>query len=177
MTRYVNYQARAATIQDNIRRKLIKNQASLIGIPEEIISIKTTKNRDGDIITRIVNKALTANVVFPPMTDVPIRYLKKDDHNVWSITSLISAFAEDNQQIYTVTSDNTLDVDDIIVRTFLMNDKANVVCLEVKEVLATFGGNSIISNNYKVALYTQDLPQQMVDIIVDFAKRRQQVQY
>jgi hypothetical protein len=174
---HVIFQGRAAYIQDNIRRKLIKNMNTLIGLPEEVLAIKTTKNRDGDIETRIVKEAFTAQVNFPPLQNIPVRYIERNKNNVWSLTSLVNAFAEDNEPAYTIQCNKTLSTDDIICRTFLMGDKVNVVCFEVTEILADFGGATIINNKYKVVLYTQEIHPTILEMIVELAKRRAIVQY
>jgi hypothetical protein len=187
-----NFQARAAMIQDNIRRKLIRNSNSLIGMPQEVIAIKTTNTREGDIESRIVEESFTANVVFPPLIGIPVRCLERKKDDVWTITSLVNAHSEENTEKYLVMSDKTLHFNDIICRTFLMDmdnkgddcglgrgcsGMVNVLCLEVSEVLADFGGNSVINKQYKTVLYTQELPQELINVIVDYAIRRHDLRY
>jgi|LSQA01.1.fsa_nt_gi hypothetical protein len=174
------FQSRLGTVHDNIRRKAINNSLRLISIPTEVLRFKNTKNQEGDVITRVIEEASLIHVVFQKIENVPIRLLEKNGEK-FVLTSLINAFADENaKQQYLVTAVEQLTIGDILCRVFLptsVNNKPTVLLLEVVEVLGTIGTHSLITCNYQTTLLTQDLNQEMIDVIADFAVRRKRINY
>ena len=76
---YRDFQARLGVCHDNIKRKLLDNNIELLGVPTDCIRIKVKKNDEGDKISSKIEKADIVNIIFPPLVDVPYRYIKKSN--------------------------------------------------------------------------------------------------
>lgn len=177
---YRDYNARLASKLDWMKQKLIDNQEELIGTPTDCIRIRYKKNDEGDIISRIIEKADVVSIVFPPLKDVPYRTLD-DDTGSWRITSLVNANADEFNQNYEIIAPHNKDlrVGDMIFRVFVDQEmtKPVVLGLNITESLATFGQNAIIQHKYKAAIYTEDLPKEMIDVIINMAQRRLKLKF
>jgi hypothetical protein len=181
---YRTFQSRIATKQDNIRRKLNDNLLSWTGLICDCIRIKTTTNREGDPMQHIVEEATIESITFPPMKDVPIRDLINKDGQ-YTLTSLISSVVSAEQgeekDFYAIQAprNSKLRVGDLLFRVFLEPDAKfpSVLPLEISEKLGTIGGNSMISNSFKVVICTQELPQKIIDVIAAMAKRRWHIKF
>jgi hypothetical protein len=181
---YRTFQSRIATKQDNIRRKLNDNLLTWVGLACDCIRIQTYTNREGDPLQHIVKEATIENIVFPPLRDVPIRDLIDKDGQ-YTLTSLVSSVVSPDQgedkdyYIVSAPRNSKLSVNDLLFRVFLEPEARfpSVLPLEVSEKLGTIGGNSMISNSFKVAICTQELPQKIVDVIVAMAKRRGYIKF
>ena len=180
---YTDFQTRLSGLHDNIRRKIIDRQLALQGHVTDCIRVRTTKNKEGDIISHIIVAADIVHVSFGPMKDVPIRELQNQNGR-YVVTSLISAVGALEQEVpqhYTIQAPRSekIQVGDYIFRVMLEADMEFpiVLGLEITEKLATFGANSVTNVSYKVAIYMQDLPDKMVEVISSMAKRRLHLRY
>ena len=72
-----DFQSRLDAKHSIIKRKLLINQTELAGNPTDIIRLRIVRNDEGDIESRIVSKADVINVIFPSLTEVPIRKDRK----------------------------------------------------------------------------------------------------
>lgn len=175
-------QARLGRIHDNIRRKIINLNNQLISIPVECIHITNKKKRNGDEVTHVVQKAEVCHIVFPKMENLPLRSIsKKDGTNTYAFSSLIDIFKDENQkQFFIIKSKERLTVGDIIVRCIfpdVPDGVIDVLILEVKNPLGTLGATSIIELEYNCSLVTKDLPEDIQQMIVDWAVRRSKIDY
>ena len=55
--------------------------------------------------------------------------------------------------------------------------KPVVLVLEVVESLGTFGINSVIQHKYNAVIHMEELPQAVIDAIVDMAHRRMKLKF
>ncbi len=173
----IDYQSRLATIQDNIRRKVMDKNVEFVSLVTDCIRIKENKNREGDVESRIVESADIVSIAFPPLKEVPLRdIISNEGTSTYSITSLVTAVGEKPLEVYKIKTprDKRLQVGDLIFRIFLEPDcdYPIVLGLQVTEKLGTLGANSFISNSYHCTIYTEELPQKLVDVITEMAKRR-----
>lgn len=177
---YRSSQSRLLTKHDKIKRKLIDNHLEWLGTLTDSLRIRYILNKEGDIMSRIVEKADVVNIVWPALKDVPTRTIEGDEDS-WRITSLVSATMDDSTQNYVIYAPKNKDlrVGDMLFRVFLDDDATKPIILGVviTEQLSTIGQQSIIQNKYNCAIYTEHLTQELVDIIVDFAKRRMAVSF
>lgn len=170
------WQARLAMKQDIIRRKIQDNSISNAGVPIDCIRIKLKKNDEGDIVSRIIEKADVVSIVFPPLKDIPYRRLAGDLEHGYTLTSLVNSAAEDQAQNYEIYAphNEVLTEDDLIIRIFQDPDTPMpiIVCLQVLEPLGTFGGAMLIGSKYKTNLYNENLNAETLHTIAEMAKRR-----
>lgn len=176
------YQARLQKFHDHIARRLLDNATRRIGNPTDCIRIRVTKNREGDVTSRIIEKADVISVVFPPLKDIPYRRLSKNKStNRYELISLVNAASEQNKENYTITVPHSAAVipGDLIIRIMLDEevDSPIVICMEVTEALGTFGGQMIIQSKYNCTLYNQDLDENTLAVIAEMAKRRLELKF
>lgn len=173
---YRDYQTRLQAKHDGIKQKLIDNQIEHMGQITDCIRIRVTKNDEGDINSRVVEKADVVGVVFPPFTDVPYRTLDTEDGTTWRMNVPVAATEDDQTNKYKIYTPHNKDirVGDMIFRVFVDPEATNpvVLGLEIVESLGTFGINRIIQHSYNSVIYMEELPQEMIDVIVHLAQRR-----
>ncbi len=175
-----DYQARLGRKHDILKRKLSDNSIELAGIPTDCLRIPLIKNQEGDTIVDRVEKAVMVNVEFPPLKDVPIRMIDSVDGR-YQITSPVNAFADENQQIYSVKAPRNcpLTTGDLLVRVMMDSDtdKPIVIIFKVADCFGTFGSQALIALKYQLVVYEEKLSDGVRDIILDFAKRRLNIGY
>jgi hypothetical protein len=170
-------------IQDSARRKLLDNQLRLIASPIDCIRIRRRKTYEGDDKSLIVEMADIVAVVFPPLDDVPIRKVSVDEKtHKWQLTSLVSAYEDDAQEKFyalMIPYNFNINVGDLLFRVFLDQDIEfpSILCIEIKELLGTFGGQKVIMMKAKGVICAEDLPQEIVDTVQQMAIRRQTIGY
>lgn len=183
MGKLCTLQSRLARKQDLLRRKLIDNQLRLIGNISDCIRMTARQTYEGDNISWIVQSADVIQVVFPPLRDIPFRKIKRSkDQMSWELSSLIGAFEDDMQNTaYTVQIpyNFNINVGDLIFRIFLDDDQEFpiIVCIQVKELLGTFGGGQLIMQKMKCTIPTDNFPPKIVETIHQMAERRLKIRY
>lgn len=170
------YQDRLAQKLDIKKRKLIDLAINHAGSATDAIRIRLTKNDEGDITSRIIEKADVIHVIFPPMIDIPYRRLSSKEGASYEIISPIAAADDEsvkNYEIYT-THNSVLRPDDLIIRIMQDPEVDNpiIICLQVLEALGTFGGTMLIRHKYKTNLYNEKLPDEVINVIYEMVKRR-----
>lgn len=175
--RRTSYQARLGRKLDNILRKVTDNNIRLASQPVDMIRIKV--NRDPisqDLISRTVVSTEIIPVIFPTMEKVPLRRLTREGNEDVLVPNLYQFYEEQYWTIYT-PAEIRLDEDDILLRLIYdpYSNEPNIVALQVKESKATVGYNSIIYLEYAVTLYDEALPSEIVDIIKDANKKREEL--
>ena len=179
---YRDFQTRLQTKHDRIKQKLLDNAIELMGQVTDCIRLRLNKNDEVDIISRTITKMDVLGVAFPPLVDIPYRGLDtKDGGKTWGITSLVAATEDESTKNYQLVMPHNKDVrvGDLIIRVFLDPEMAKpvVLVLEVVESLGTFGINSIIQHKYNAVIHMEDLPQAIIDAIVDMAHRRMKLKF
>lgn len=175
--RRTSYQARLGKKLDNIVRKVTDNNLRLSSQPVDMIRIKV--NRDPvsqDLISRTIISNEIIPVIFPTMEKVPLRRLRRENNEDVLIPNLYQFYEEQYWTIYT-PAEIQLDEDDLLLRLIYdpYSDEPNIVCLQVKETLATVGYNSIIYLETRVTLYDESLPQEVTDIIKQANDKREEL--
>jgi hypothetical protein len=179
-----SYQSRLGRFHDPIRKKLIDNSISLSGQVADCIKVRTKVTKQGDIASRIVEDVTVISAVFPPYADVPFRRLTREtgqgDSNTvqLKVTTLPAAMELFPIQIWTTQYDQIY-LGDLIFRIFKdpTSDSPLVVVLQVKEPLGTFGVQNLIYAKYNCTYWDEELPQEMLDVVVATAERRLALQW
>lgn len=175
--RRTSYQARLGKKLDNIVRKVTDNNLRLSSQPVDMIRIKV--NRDPvsqDLISRTIISNEIIPVIFPTMGKVPLRRLRREGNEDVLIPNLYQFYEEQYWTIYT-PAEIQLDEDDLLLRLIYdpYSAEPNIICLQVKETLATVGYNSIIYLETKVTLYDESLPSEVTDIIKQANDKREEL--
>jgi len=177
-SRISSVQNRLGAVQDRLRLKLVENQQYLISDATDLIRIKARKDYQGDDISWICERADVINAIFPPMTEVPFRKIRREGRSgSYQLTSLVSQFDEGEQQKnYTLTIPLTDDVDvgDLFFRiTDIGREEYSiVVILQARELLGTFAHSHIILQKVGMVIPTDEIPPEILDVMVKIAKRR-----
>lgn len=174
-------QARLGRIHDNIRREIIGLNTQLISLPVECLTLREKKSRTNDIITHTAVKAGICHIAFPKIENVPLRTIRrKDGSSDYKIDSLVDIYSDESQkQFFTVVSKERLTVDDLIIRVLFPEKEGpvNVLILQVNEPIGTLGSSSLIKIEYKCSLFVKELPEDLMNLIIDWAKRRGKIDY
>jgi hypothetical protein len=166
-------------VGDSMRIKLLDNLQYQIADATDCVRMKTRKTYEGDDISWICERADVVNLIFPPMTDIPVRKIRKDGRaSGYQITSLVSAMDDGEQvKLYTVQVpiNSDIDVGDLIFRIVDVgrSDFALVTMLQVSELLGTFGHSHIIMQKVNMTIPTETPPTEIIDTMVQVAQRRQ----
>lgn len=182
-----DFQSRLDIKHSIIKRKVLDNQVELAGNTTDIIRLTVKRNQEGDIESRIVSKADVINVIFPSLTEVPIRKIRKNkpdgkiDETVgsYTITSLVGIASEDdtnNSEKFKIYFPHNVDLnkDDYIVRVFIDPDVKDpiIIALKVSEILGTFSHSMLLWESAICNLETEDIPPKLANVIGEMAERR-----
>jgi hypothetical protein len=179
MARFMrSFQNRLDIVHSRLARRIIDNRLSLEGSATDVLLVKTTRNKEGDPLSYVVKDHLVVPVVWPPMQGIPYRSLKNGS---LTVTSLVNEFDESENKNYEVTVPQKyhVEVDNLMFKVFLDDDYEYpaVVGLQVVETLGDFTLNMLVSQKCKCVLYTETLPQELIDIISEMAERRMSIGY
>ena len=180
MAYLTSFQSRLDVVHSRIARKLVDNSLRLSGAPTDVLLVKTIKNKEGDALSHVVRDHLVVPVVWPPMKDVPYRSLVREGGS-FVLASLVNAFDESEGKNFEVSVPHKYHVDagNLLFRVFLDDDYEYpaVIGLEVVETLGDFTLNMLVQSKYKCALYTENLPPELLSIVAGFVERRAAVGY
>jgi len=172
------FQARLLAKQDKIKRKMFDNSIKWVGNTIDMVRIKTNLTHQGDIESREISKADTLEIIMPPLKDIPLRRVIKDGSGL--IMDSISSLDEENKgvEVYApMSSDVTRD--DLLFWV-LYDDNADlpiILCLQVKDILGTFGGHELLYQKYKTTYYNETLPSKLIQLVVKSTTRRNKLNF
>lgn len=187
-----DFQSRLDLKHSIIKRKIINNQTSLAGNITDIIRVSVKKNDEGDTESRIVSKADVIEVIFPSLSEVPIRKLKRNlpngyvDETVgsYTITSLTGIASEDdtnNSEVFKVYFPHNVDLnkDDYLIHVFLDPDVKDpiIIVLKVSELLGTFSHSMLLWESAICTLDVEDIPPKLSNVIGQMAERRLHIKF
>lgn len=176
-----NLQSRLAKAQDNLRRKAIDNSVRLISNPIDCIHLSVEKNFRGDATYITPTSLSLVQVSFPPLKDIPYRRIKRDDGSSYNLMCPV-AVAEDGQEdkfTVEVPYSNDLYIDDLLIRVFLDDDYScpTIMPMKVTDLLGDVGGMKMVHRKVVCAMYTDNLPDDIINAILKLSERRVQVGY
>jgi len=171
MTTIRTFQSRIGAKLDKLKRKLIDNSISLTGNTLDFMRITHKKTYQGDIESRIVEEVGLIEVVMPPMTDIPMRRIRNENGDV-AIDSM-DATELFPFEVYTLNRHN-MDRDDILFRVIQDPevDRPYVMILQIKDTLMTLGSHSPLWKKFTATFYDQQLPQEILDLVIAAQNRR-----
>lgn len=178
---YRDFQSRLAMKQEIIKRKVKDNLIEMASNPTDCIRIKYVKDKDGDVQSRIIEKATIEQIIWPALKDIPIRKLSTDSNGKYKITSLVNIANDEQNTNFSLIFPHSsgLNVGDIIVRIFIDPDVREPIVLVVKisELLGEFGQMMLIGEKCNCVLETDTLPEKVVNVIGEMAKRRLSINF
>jgi len=174
--RRTTYQARLGKKLDNITQKVLDNNLRLSAHPTDMLRIEVNRDeRSRDLISRTVKSVEVLPILLPKMVDIPLRHFIRDNTDIM----IPSLYATQEQEYFEVYSPIEVDLneDDLLIR--ILNDSSPdinnsyVMVLQVKEVLGTFGYNSLVYKKLVVTFYDESLPPQIINTIKEANKKRE----
>lgn len=172
--RTTNFQARLGKKLDNITRKVLDDRIGLTAHPTDMLRISVKRDpRSGDLLSRTITSSEVVPIIFPNMTDVPLRqFVTKDDKEVL-LPSFYAFSQEQHFNLYAPIAVQ-VDVDDLLIRFVYNEDRLPwISVLQVKDILSTIGYNSILYNKLQCTFYDEVLPEKVLSLIRSAIDRRE----
>jgi len=169
------FQARLTSRLNSLHRKLADNAISWMGVSTDCIRITLKKDNVGDIVSRTVDGLDVVEVIFPNIIDVPMWRFISSDGTVEKRATVIND-PESPLEPFECYAPATskIDQDDLLIKFFdnPANENPLVIVLQVKDVLGSFGQRSILFMKLKATYYDGNLPEFIVNSVLDMATRR-----
>ena len=172
--RTTSFQARLGKKLDNITRKVLDDRIGLTAHPTDMLRISVKRDpRSGDLLSRTITSSEVVPIIFPNMTDVPLRqFAAKDDKEVL-LPSFYAFSQEQHFNLYAPIAVQ-VDVDDLLIRFVYNEDRLPwISVLQVKDILSTVGYNSILYNKLQCTFYDEMLPEKVLSLIRSAIDRRE----
>ena len=171
-----SWQSRLISKLNTISQKLVDNAIENSGLLTDLIRIKATVSKQGDIQTRTIEGIDVISMIFPSITDLPFwRFINGGVPRPAEVTSESSTSGEKNElfECYVPLS-ISIDQHDLLLKYF---DSGNqdvpwILILQVKDLLGTYGGRKLIWRKVHLTFYDEALPQPLLDFCTQMAQRR-----
>jgi hypothetical protein len=169
------WQSRLGSKLDKQKRRLIDNSIKMMGTTSDILRIRNILTKQLDIESRVIEATIVANVVFPPLINIPSRKLVLAPPGSNNLPSMDSLFITDAFPIELIVPQGArIQRDDLIFRVLWDPnvEMANCLVLQAKDTLGTYGSNSLLWERLFCTYYDEVLPQPIIDIIIKTTNRR-----
>ena len=172
--RTTSFQARLGKKLDNITRKVLDDRIGLTAHPTDMLRISVKRDsRSGDLLSRTITSSEVVPIIFPKMTDVPLRQFATRDDKEVLLPSFYAFSQEQHFDLYAPIAVQ-LDVDDLLIRFVYNEDRLPwISVLQVKVILSTVGYNSILYNKLQCTFYDETLPEKVLSLIRSAIDRRE----
>ena len=172
--RTTSFQARLGKKLDNITRKVLDDRIGLTAHPTDMLRISVKRDsRSGDLLSRTITSSEVVPIIFPKMTDVPLRQFATRDDKEVLLPSFYAFSQEQHFDLYAPIAVQ-LDVDDLVIRFVYNEDRLPwISVLQVKDILSTVGYNSILYNKLQCTFYDETLPEKVLSLIRSAIDRRE----
>ena len=112
--RTTSFQARLGKELDNIARKVLDDRIGLTAHPTDMLRISVKRDsRSGDLLSRTITSSEVVPIIFPKMTDVPLRQFATRDDKEVLLPSFYAFSQEQHFDLYAPIAVQ-LDVDDLL---------------------------------------------------------------
>ena len=174
---YRDFQNRLAMKHEMVKRKVIDNNRELAGEVSDCIRLRLKRNDEGDIDSVRLEKADVISVQLPSLKDIPYRRVESSYSNEYKAITLMSDKTVEEALEISCPYNNDLNPDDLIIKVFIDGESKipTILPLKVNECLGTFGTMMLISSKYKASIYSDKIPDKIMSIIIEMAKRRLEV--
>ena len=172
--RTTSFQARLGKKLDSITRKILDDRIGLTAHPTDMLRISVKRDsRSGDLLSRTITSSEVVPIIFPKMTDVPLRQFATRDDKEVLLPSFYAFSQEQHFDLYAPIAVQ-LDVDDLLIRFVYNEDRLPwISVLQVKDILSTIGYNSILYNKLQCTFYDETLPEKVLSLIRSAIDRRE----
>ena len=153
---------------DRIARRVTDNNIRLSSNPTDMIRISVKRDeRSQDLVSREVSATEILPIMLPSMKDVPLRHFIRKGDEV-QVPSLYTIEQQEYFEIYAPV-EVKLEPEDLLFRLIYDSsaDEPYVMCLQVKEQLATIGYSSINYLKYWVTFYDEPINKKIIKILKD----------
>ena len=162
------FQARMGRRLDRIARRVTDNNIRLSSNTTDMIRISVKRDeRSQDLVSREVSATEILPIMLPSMKDVPLRHFIRKGDEV-QVPSLYTIEQQEYFEIYAPV-EVKLEPEDLLFRLIYDSsaDEPYVMCLQVKEQLATIGYSSINYLKYWVTFYDEPINKKIIKILKD----------
>ncbi len=176
--RRTTFQARLGRKLDHIHQMTLDNNLRLSAHPTDMLRISVKRDeRSRDIISRTLEAMEIMPIIFPKIESIPMRHLEGyRDGNEVIVPSLYMIDQNEYFEIYAPV-ECKLKPDDLLVRIVYDDvncpDNPYVLIFQVTEQLATIGYSAIRFYKYFCSLYSERLPNQIIEEIKSDQKKRE----
>ena len=172
--RTTSFQARLGKKLDNITRKVLDDRIGLTAHPTDMLRISVKRDsRSGDLLSRTITSSEVVPIIFPKMTDVPLRQFATRDDKEVLLPSFYAFSQEQHFDLYAPIAVQ-LDVDDLLIRFVYNEDRLPwISVVQVKDIVSTVGYNSILYNKLQCTFYDEMLPEKVLSLIRSAIDRRE----
>ena len=178
--RRTTYQARLGSKLDNILAKVSDNNIRLTSNPTDMIRVYTRRDDySQDVLTKTITSVEVVPIVLPVMKDIPLRKFTRKGEDCDVLIPSLYPIAEDEYfEIYSPL-EVQLDEDDLLIRIIHDSyaEEPYVMCLQVKEILATLGYSGVIRHKYFATFYDEKLPPVVIEYIRNSIEKRSVIEY
>jgi hypothetical protein len=173
-----SWQARLGSKMDAIKAKTHDNLFLLASHPTDMIRIQSKRDpRSGDLSSRTIVARDVLPVILPILKDVPLRRFIKEGES----TTITSLSPLDNKNLFEAYCplENNLRRDDLLFRIIRTGESSEpyLMVLQVKDELGTFSYSSLLYMKYKLSYFDEQLPQKIVDTLIEFAEKREELKW
>lgn len=174
--RHTSYQARLGRRLDRISRRISDNNIRLSSHPTDMIRLKVTRDeRSRDLTSRQILDWEVLPIIMPSLKDVPLRHFVREGGEI-QIPSLYTIDQQTYFEMYAPVQVK-LEPEDLLFRLIYDSSMPDpyIMCLQVKEQLATMGYSSINFLKYFVTFYDEAIPSKVVRILKEANARRDEL--
>ena len=173
---HTTFQARLGRRLDYIARHITDNNIRLTSHPTDMIRLHVERDpRSRDLVYRQIEGWEVLPIILPPLKDVPLRHFVREGTEV-QIPSLFTIDQQAYMEIY-APAQVKLEPEDLLFRMIYdpAADDPYVLCLQVKEQLATIGYSTINYLKYFVTIFDEKIPKTVVSILKEANARREEL--
>lgn len=179
------FQGRLGRVMDRIQRRCNDNVTRLQGSPIDVIRISAKRDpQSQDIITRKFEGAEVMPIIFPQMKDVPVRHFLINSEEIKGsgeleagMISVPSLYPINDKAYYEIFAPVACQIndEDLLLRLIwdAGDERPYVMCLQVKEVLATVSkSGNITDQKIRCTFYDEELPSAVINtLLLEYKKR------
>lgn len=173
---HTTFQARLGRRLDYINRQVTDNNIRLSSHPTDMIRLHIERDpRSRDLVYRQIEGWEVLPIILPPLKDIPLRHFVREGSEI-QIPSLFTIDQQAYMEIY-APAQVKLEPEDLLFRMIYdpNADEPYILCLQVKEQLATIGYSTINYLKYFVTIFDEKIPKTVVSVLKEANERREEL--
>jgi hypothetical protein len=172
---YTTFQARLSKKGNAIARKLTDSAIKRMGIPVDCIHVSLQKSATGDIQKRSISDLSLISVYFSNIEDASIKLVEKNGL-LYAVPYFVNEENNTSIEVFIETNKH-IKQDDLIIRVYQKTDitQTIIACYQVKEILASLGHETVLYLKYKLTMYDEVLPDQVIQYVTEIKNQREEL--